>query len=65
MTHAKIYIICKWLGYVKGPVLLFQSCKISMTLGNNRITRRTPSEDPMLMVSQQPEISNQTNDSLR
>jgi hypothetical protein len=31
--------------------LLFQSCRISMTLGNKRITRRSPEEDPILMVS--------------
>jgi hypothetical protein len=33
-----------------------------MTQGNSRITGRRPDEDPMLMVSQKPEISNQTND---
>jgi hypothetical protein len=47
---------------VKGPVLPIQSCRISMTRGNNRTTR-SPSEDPVLMVSQKPEILNQTNDS--
>jgi hypothetical protein len=32
---------------------------------NNRITGRSPSEDPIWMVAQEPEISNQTNDSLK
>jgi hypothetical protein len=36
-----------------------------MTQGNNRKTGRSPDEDPILMVSQKPEISNQTNDSLQ
>ena len=36
------------------------------TQGSNRmITRRKPGEDPILMMSQKPEISNQTNDSLQ
>ena len=32
-----------------------------MTQGNNRITGRSPSEDPILMVSQMPETPNQIN----
>jgi hypothetical protein len=64
LAHPKIYIICKWLGHVKGSVLLFQSHRISMTQGSNRITRRSPSENAMLMVSQKSETSNQTSDSL-
>jgi hypothetical protein len=44
------------LGYVKEPVLLFQSYRISMTQGNNRITGRSPDEDPILMSSQKPKI---------
>jgi hypothetical protein len=32
--------------------------------GNYGITGRNPSENPILMESQKPEISNQTNDSL-
>jgi hypothetical protein len=51
-----MYIICKWLGPVKGPVLLFQSCRISMTQGNNRITGRSPDEDLIVMLSQKLEI---------
>lgn len=48
----QIYIICKWLGCMEGLVLLIQSCRISITQGNNRITRRSPDKDPVLMVSQ-------------
>jgi hypothetical protein len=31
MTHFKICIIYRWFGHVKGPVLLIQSFRISMT----------------------------------
>jgi hypothetical protein len=34
-----------------------QNCRISMTQNNNRITRSSPDEDPILIVSQKPEIS--------
>lgn len=47
-----------WLGHVKGPVLLFESCGISVTQGNNRTTRRSPDEDAILMESQKAEILN-------
>jgi hypothetical protein len=50
---------------MKGPVLLIQSFRKSMAQGNNRITKRNPNEDPILMVWQKPEISKQTNDSLQ
>jgi hypothetical protein len=39
--------------------------RISMTQSNNRITERSPGEDPILMMSQKPEILNQTNASLQ
>jgi hypothetical protein len=45
---------------MKGPVLLIQSYRISVTQGNNTITRKRPGKDPILIVSQKPEISNQT-----
>lgn len=48
---------------VKGPILLIQSCWMSMTQGNNRITSRSPNEDPILKVSQNPDTMKQTNDS--
>jgi hypothetical protein len=58
LAHPKIYIICKQVEHVNWPVLLCQSCRISMTQGHNRITRRSPDEDSILTVSQKPEISN-------
>ena len=36
-----------------------------MTQSNNRIARKSPDEDLILMVSQKSEILNQTNDSLQ
>lgn len=44
---------------MKGP-----KPQIPMTQSNNRITGRSPSEDPISMVSEKPKISKQTNDSL-
>jgi hypothetical protein len=39
---------------------------ISMTQGNNRISKRSPAENPVLMVVQRKsEALNQTNDSLQ
>lgn len=51
LDHPKVFIICGWLRYRKEPVLLLQSYKISITLGNNRITGRSPDEDPIQMES--------------
>ena len=62
LAQHKIYIICKWLGFMKGLVLLIQSYRFCMTQGNNRITRRNPCQDPILIVSQKPEILNQPNE---
>jgi hypothetical protein len=64
LAHLKIYVIWEWLNCMKGPVLLIQSCRTFMTQGNG-ITRRSPEEDLILMISQKPEISNQTNDALQ
>ena len=38
---SKTYVICERIETVKEPVLLIQRCRISMTRGNNRITRRS------------------------
>jgi hypothetical protein len=65
LAHPKTYTICEPLELIKGLVLLFQSCRISMTQGNNRITGRSQDEDPILMVSQKPGMFNQTNDTLQ
>jgi hypothetical protein len=56
LVFLKIHIIRELLGCVKGPALLLQSCRIFMTQGNNR----GPREDPVLMMSQEPETLNQT-----
>lgn len=42
------FIIFKWLGHVKGPVLLIQSCRLSMTQDNPE----EASMDPILILSQ-------------
>lgn len=57
MAHGKFYIISKWVGCLKGPDLLLQSRRISMTQGNYR----SPEEDPVSMVSQKLEVLNPTN----
>ena len=50
LAYPKNYIICELLGCMKGPVLLFQSCRISMAQGNKRIIGRNPRVDLILMV---------------
>jgi hypothetical protein len=40
------------LEYMKGPVLQIQNYKISMKLGNNGISERSPSEVPVLIGQQ-------------
>jgi hypothetical protein len=37
------------LEHMKGPVLQIQSCRIPMTQGNNRISQKSPCEDPVLI----------------
>ena len=58
LSHLQMVGTCEMAG------LLFQSVRVSTTQGNNRINRRSPGEDPMT-VSQKPEASNQTADSLQ
>lgn len=65
LAHSKIYIICELLGDLKGPDPLTQGFRMSKTQGNNRITGKSPGEDPILMVSQEPETLNRPNDSLQ
>ena len=50
LDHPNIYPIYELLESVKDPVLQSQSCRISMTQGNNRISERSPSEDPVWIV---------------
>jgi hypothetical protein len=55
LTYPNIHPINELLECVKEPVLQIQSCRISMTKGNNRLSERTPSEVPVLKVQQKPE----------
>ena len=50
LAYPNIYSICEFLKCMKGLALEIQSCKISMTQGNNRISERSPGEEPVLMV---------------
>jgi hypothetical protein len=50
MAYPNIYPICELLELVKGLVLQNQSCRISMTQGSNRISKRSPNEDSGLIV---------------
>ena len=50
MAHPNIYPIYELLECVKGLVLKTQSCSISMTQGNYRISKRSYSEEPGLIV---------------
>lgn len=60
LAYPNIYLTCEFGGGgVKGPLRLIQNSKISWHRGTHRITRRSPSENSML-VSQKPESSNQT-----
>lgn len=52
VAHPKDYIFYEQLGQGKGAVLLIQSYRIFLIQGNNKITGRSPGEDPTLMVSQ-------------
>ena len=56
-TQTQIYSICQQLGHVKKQALL------SLPKLHQQDNPRSPNEDPILMVSQKPEISNQTTDS--
>jgi hypothetical protein len=45
------YPIYDLLELVKGPVLQTVICRISTTQSNNKISERSPGEDPVLIVS--------------
>ena len=62
LSLPKICIMCELLGHMKGPVLLILSGRLSHTQDKNRVTL---DEESLLMVSQKPEASNQTSDSLQ
>jgi hypothetical protein len=65
LAYFNIHPVYKLLEPVKGLVLQIQSCRGSMTQGNNIIMERSPGEDPVLMMQQKPEALNQTSDSLK
>jgi hypothetical protein len=50
LAHPNIYPIYELLEHAKEPALQIQSHRISMTQGNNRISERSPSDDPVLTV---------------
>lgn len=50
LTHPNIYPTFERLDCMKGSVLQKQSCRISMTQDNNRVSEKNPCEDPVLMV---------------
>jgi hypothetical protein len=47
------------VGMHEGASFAVPNLRVPMTQGNNTVTRRNPSEDLILMVSQKPEVSNQ------
>ena len=49
MVQANIYPTNELLECMKGLVLQIQNYRISMTQGNNRISKRSPSEVPVLI----------------
>jgi hypothetical protein len=50
LVPLNIYPIYELLECVKGQALQIQSCRISMTQSNNRMSEKSPSEDPVLIV---------------
>lgn len=60
LVHPKINPICELMEPVKGPVLQNQTCRMSETQGNSKMSERSSSEDPVLRVSQKPEALNWT-----
>lgn len=61
----QVYYIYELLDYVKRPILKIQSCRISTTQGNKRLSKRSPDKNSALIVYQKPEALNQTEDSLQ
>lgn len=58
LAHPNIYRIYELLECMKGLILQIQSCRFSMTPGNNSISDRSPSEDPVLIAQHKPEALN-------
>ena len=51
LAYPNIYPVYELLELLKGLDLQIQRCRISMTQGNNRISRKRPSEDLVLRCS--------------
>ncbi|MEJ1279312.1 ST8 alpha-N-acetyl-neuraminide alpha-28-sialyltransferase 3 [Cricetulus griseus] len=50
LAHPNIHLIYELLEHVKGPDLQIQSCRMSTTQDNKKISRRSPSEGPVLIM---------------
>ena len=50
LAHPNIYPIYELLEQVKGQIPQLLSCRNSVTQGHNRVSERSPSEDPVLIV---------------
>ena len=50
--HPTIYPTYELLDHVKGPGLQNQSCRISTTCGNSRLSEKSPGEDLVLIMCQ-------------
>lgn len=61
LAHPNNYPMNELLELGKSLLLQNQSCRISNTQGNIRISKKKPSEDSVLTVEQRPETWNQTN----
>ena len=59
-----IYPMHKLLDCMKEPILHMKNYRIFMAQGSNRMSERSPREDPALTEWQKPEALNHTNQSL-
>ena len=50
LTHPNIYPTDELLEGMYWPVLLIQNYRISTTQGNNRLSKRSPNDDPVYLV---------------
>ena len=49
LPQPNIWLIKELLGFMKGPILQIQNYRISMTQSKNKISKRSFSEDPVLI----------------
>lgn len=57
-AHSDTYLVFEPVDYVKGLDLQIHSCKISMTQGNNMMSKKSPSEGPVFKMRQKRLASN-------